>query len=119
MLVTVPVSLVLTRVALDGIVVPLILVAVATPRTGVTRVGLVANTKSPVPVSPVTAAARFALVGVPRNVATPVPSEVIPVPPLATGSVPVTPVVSGNPVALVSTPDAGVPKAGVVRVGAV
>ena len=33
------------------IVAPLILVAVATPRTGVTRVGLVANTRAPDPVS--------------------------------------------------------------------
>jgi len=115
-LVTVPVSLVLTKVALVGIVVPLMLVAVATPRTGVTKVGLVASTKEPVPVSSVTAAARFALDGVPRNVATPVPSEVIPVPPLATGRVPVTPVVKGNPVALVSTPDTGVPRAGAVKV---
>jgi hypothetical protein len=36
---------------LDGIVVPLIDVAVATPRTGVTSVGVLANTKEPVPVS--------------------------------------------------------------------
>jgi hypothetical protein len=50
-LVTVPVSLVLTKVALDGIVVPLIDVAVATPRTGVTRVGDVAKTREPEPVS--------------------------------------------------------------------
>jgi hypothetical protein len=40
-----------TRVLLDGIVVPLIDVAVATPRTGVVRVGLVPNTKAPEPVS--------------------------------------------------------------------
>jgi hypothetical protein len=116
-LVTVPVSLVLTRVALEGIVVPLIDVAVATPNTGVTRVGLVASTTEPVPVSSVRAAARFALDGVPRNVATPVPSAVIPVPPLATGRVPVTPVVKGKPVAFVSTPDAGVPSTGVTKVG--
>jgi hypothetical protein len=50
-LVTVPVSLDLIKVALDGIVVPLMLVAVATPSVGVTRVGDVANTKEPVPVS--------------------------------------------------------------------
>ena len=37
-------------------------------------VGLVPKTKAPVPVSPVTAAARFAVVGVPRNVATFVPN---------------------------------------------
>ena len=60
------------------------------PRTGVVRDGDVANTNNPEPVSSVTAAARLALVGVPRKVAMPVPKEVIPVPPLATGSVPVT-----------------------------
>ena len=44
---------------------------------------------------------------------------VAPVPPLARGKVPVTPVASGNPVALVNTPDAGVPKAGAVKIGEV
>jgi hypothetical protein len=44
---------------------------------------------------------------------------VTPVPPLATGKVPVTPVVSGSPVAFVSTAEEGVPSAGVVRVGLV
>jgi hypothetical protein len=39
------------------------------------------------------------------------------VPPFAIGSVPVTPVVKGKPVALVSTPEAGVPRAGVTSVG--
>jgi hypothetical protein len=58
------------------------------PNAGVTNVGLVANTKDPEPVSSVTAAARFALDGVPKNVATPAPKEVKPVPPLATGRVP-------------------------------
>jgi len=38
---------------------------------------------------------------------------------LVTGRFPVTPVVSGNPVALVNTPDAGVPSAGVVKTGLV
>ena len=38
-------------------------------------------------------------------------------PPLATGNVPVTPVVSGRPVRLVATPDVGVPSNGVTRVG--
>jgi hypothetical protein len=41
------------------------------------------------------------------------------VPPLATASVPVTPVVNGRPVTLVITPDAGVPSAGVVSVAPV
>ena len=41
----------------------------------------------------------------------------VPVPPLATGKTPVTPVVSGSPVAFVNTAALGVPKAGVVNVG--
>jgi hypothetical protein len=43
----------------------------------------------------------------------------VPDPPLATGSIPDTPVVKGKPVALVNTPDAGVPSAGVIKVGEV
>ena len=66
------------------------------PNAGVTKVGLLDNTLLPEPVDVVT-----------------------PVPPLATGRVPVTPVVSGSPVTLVITPLAGVPKAGVVSVGLV
>ena len=42
-----------------------------------------------------------------------------PVPPLPTGSVPVTPVVKGRPVQLVSVPLVGVPKTGVTKVGLV
>ena len=76
------------------------------PRAGVTSVGLVANTAAPVPVSSVNAAARLALEGVARNVATPVPN-------------PLMPVATGNPVALVSVPDAGVPSTGVTKVGEV
>lgn len=64
------------------------------PSAGVTNVGLFDNTTLPVPVEVVT-----------------------PVPPFATGKVPVTPVVKGRPVALVNTPEEGVPKAGVVIVG--
>ena len=82
-------------------------------------VGFVPNTNSPIPVSSVTTVARLALDGVPNHVATPVPNDTIPVPPLATGNVPVTPVVNGSPVTFVMTPDAGVPSAGVVRVGLV
>ena len=74
--------------------------------TGVVRVGLIANTFAPVPVSSVSADARFALDGVAKKVATPVPK-------------PETPVDIGSPVALVNTPDAGVPKAGVTKVGLV
>jgi hypothetical protein len=48
----------------------------------------------------------------------PEPVDVVtPVPPLATGRVPVTPVVKGKPVTLVITPEAGVPRAGVTSVG--
>ena len=56
------------------------------PKTGVTSVGLVANTSAPVPVSSVTAAAKLADDGVPSQVATPDPSEVRPVPPYASPS---------------------------------
>ena len=50
----------------------------------------------------------------------PEPVDVVtPVPPLATGSVPVTPVVNGKPVRFVATPDDGVPSAGVTNVGEV
>lgn len=85
------------------------------PRFGVINVGDVAKTRLPVPVSSVTALARFALLGVPNHVATPAPKEVIPVPPFASGRIPVTPVVSGKPVTLVMTPLAGVPNAGVTN----
>jgi hypothetical protein len=54
----------------------------------------------------------------PRFVIAPA-AVVAPVPPLATGRDPVTPVVSGSPVAFVKTPEAGVPKAGVVSTGLV
>ena len=45
--------------------------------------------------------------------------EVAPVPPLETASVPVTPVDSGKPVALVNVTDVGVPNNGVTSVGLV
>lgn len=88
---------------------PVALVSVAAdgvPRFGVTSVGELAKTKEPVPVSSVTAEIRFALDGVPKNVATPVPS-------------PVTPVEIGSPVPFVSTTAEGVPRAGVTSVGEV
>ena len=44
---------------------------------------------------------------------------VTPVPPFATGNVPVTPVVIGKPVQLVKTPAEGVPMLGVVNVAVV
>ena len=46
------------------------------PRIGVTKVGLVANTKAPEPVSSLTVVAKLALVGVAKKVATPVPKPV-------------------------------------------
>ena len=79
---------------------------VGVPNTGVVKLGLVAKTNAPEPVSSVTAAARFALEGVARNVAMPDPKPLIPV-------------LTGKPVQLVSVPDAGVPKAGVTNVGLV
>jgi hypothetical protein len=68
---------------------------VGVPKIGDTKVGAFANTTPPVPVEAV----------------------VDPVPPLATGRVPVTPVVNGNPVALVRTTADGMPNAGVVNTG--
>ena len=79
------------------------LVPVAAPMTGVTNVGVVANTADPVPVSSVNAVLRLALLGVAKNAATLVPN-------------PLTPVAIGRPVQLVKTPLAGVPSAGVTSV---
>jgi len=76
------------------------------PNNGVTNVGDVANTLAPVPVSSVSAAAKFAEVGVARNVATLEPK-------------PEMPVDTGRPVQLVNVPEAGVPNTGVTRVGLV
>lgn len=88
---------------------PVALVSVAdvgVPNIGVISVGLVANTFAPVPVSSVSAAAKFAELGVAKNVATLVPK-------------PLMPVETGRPVALVSVADEGVPNAGVTNVGLV
>jgi hypothetical protein len=79
---------------------------VGVPNTGVTNVGEVAKTAEPVPVSSVKAAARFALDGVARKVATPVPK-------------PDTPVAIGRPVAFVKVALVGVPRIGVTKVGEV
>jgi hypothetical protein len=79
------------------------LVPVAAPMTGVTSVGVVANTATPVPVSSVKAVRKLALVGVAKNVATFAPK-------------PLTPVATGKPVQLVKTPLAGVPSAGATNV---
>jgi hypothetical protein len=68
------------------------------PKAGVTSVGLLANTKAPVPVSSVTAEARLAELGVAKKVATPEPK-------------PEMPVATGKPVALVKVALTGVPSA--------
>jgi len=109
--VTAPVKLafVVTVPAVKPDAVPVIFVptnADGVPSAGVTRVGLVAKTNEPVPVSSVTAAIKFALDGVARKVATPVPK-------------PLTPVEIGKPVALVNVADVGVPNTGVTSVGLV
>jgi hypothetical protein len=67
------------------------------PKTGAVKVGdaivgLVPNTNAPVPVSPVTADAKFAELGVAKNVATFAPN-------------PLMPDATGSPVQLVNTPD--------------
>ena len=78
------------------------LVPVAAPITGVTNVGVFANTAAPVPVSSVRAAAKFALDGVAKNVATSVAK-------------PDTPVAIGKPVQLVNVPEVGMPRIGVTN----
>jgi len=107
--VTAPVklALVVTLPAVRPEAVPVMFVptkADGVPRAGVTRVGLLANTKAPDPVSSVIAEAKLALEGVAKRVATPVPK-------------PLTPVEIGRPVAFVKTAELGVPNAGVTSVG--
>jgi hypothetical protein len=109
--VTAPVKLafVVTVPAVKPDAVPVIFVptnADGVPKAGVTKVGLLANTKAPDPVSSETAEARLADDGVAKNVATPAPK-------------PLTPVEIGKPVALVNVADVGVPKTGVTSVGLV
>jgi hypothetical protein len=79
---------------------------VGVPNNGVVRVGEVANTKAPVPVSSVTAAIKLVDEGVAKNAAT-------------FAAKPETPVEIGRPVQLVRVPEVGVPNNGVVRVGEV
>ena len=76
------------------------------PSAGVIKVGLVLNTNRPVPVSSVSAAARFALDGVAKKVAT-------------FAAKPDTPVAIGKPVQLVRVPEVGTPRIGVIKVGLV
>ena len=109
--VTAPVRLafVVTLPAVRPAAVPVMFVptsAEGVPRAGVTKVGEVANTNAPEPVSSVTAAARLAEDGVAKNVATP-------------EARPLTPVEIGKPVAFVNVALEGVPRAGVTRVGLV
>jgi hypothetical protein len=73
---------------------------VGVPRIGVTSVGVFAKTFAPVPVSSVRTAARFALDGVAKKVAT-------------FAAKPDTPVAIGRPVQLVKIPEVGVPRIGV------
>lgn len=73
------------------------------PNTGATKVGLVAKTAEPDPVSSVKAVRKLADDGVAKNVATLAPK-------------PDTPVETGKPVQLVNVPDCGVPKIGVTKV---
>ena len=96
----IPVTPVVRGSPVTFVIVPL----AGVPSMGVTSEGDVANTTAPVPVSPVTAAAKLAVDGVARNVATPVPN-------------PLTPVAMGRPVALVSVAADGVPRFGVTSVG--
>ena len=71
-----------------------------------------------VPLAAVGAAGVPVNVGEADNTVEPVPVEVVtPVPPLATGRVPVTPVVSGRPVALVKVRTEGVSRLGVTKTG--
>jgi hypothetical protein len=96
------------------IVTPLIEVAVATPIFGVTNVGEVANTATPLPVSSVNAPVRFAEVKEPRDVAFPTEviapvklAFVVTVPAVRDAAVPVNPVpLPENPV-LVNIPVEG------------
>ena len=67
-------------------------------------VGDVPKTSNPPPVSSVTAVARLALDGVARNVATPVPSPLIPV-------------LTGNPCVIGERPAGGCSKNWVTKVG--
>jgi hypothetical protein len=104
--VAIPVPKLATPVAIGSPVQLVKVPEVGVPNNGVTRVGVLANTKAPLPVSSVTAEAKLADEGVIKNAVTPAP-------------VPVTPVEIGRPVQLVRVPEVGVPNNGVVRVGEV
>ena len=92
---------------LKGKFVPLVkFTEVGVPKIGEIKVGALLNTNKPDPVSSVIAAAKLALDGVARNVATLAPS-------------PLTPVDMGKPVQFVRVPLAGVPNIGPISVGPV
>ena len=95
----------------------LLLVKVSVPAS-VAKVPVVGKVKFVVAVVVNVVAKAPEVVKLPPNVIV-LPVLSTPVPPLAPGNVPVTPVLNGNPVAFVNTPEAGVPKAGAVNVGLV
>jgi hypothetical protein len=118
--VTAPVklALVVTLPAVRPEAVPVMFVptkADGVPRAGVTRVGLVAKTADPVPVSSVNAASKFAELNDPKDVA--LPTEVTA--PVRLAFVVTLPAVKPDavPVMFVPTSAEGVPKAGVTSVG--
>jgi hypothetical protein len=92
------------------------------PETPVVNGKLVQLAKLPevgVPSTGVVNVGEF-IVGELLNTRLPVPVDIdVPEPPLAIGKIPVTPVVKGKPVVLVKTPEVGVPRRGVIRVGEV
>ena len=111
-------ALVVTFPAVKPDAVPVMFVptkADGVPSAGVTRVGELAKTFAPVPVSSVNAAARFADVKLPRDVA--FPTEVIA--PVKLAFVVTLPAVKPEavPVILVPIKAEGVPSAGVTSVG--
>ena len=113
---SVPASVTAPVVAVDGVspVVPAEKDATVLPV--VASVPVVGSVTEVVPVDVIVTGNAPEVVKLPASVRVLVPL-LTPVPPLAAGRIPVTPVVSGNPVAFVSTKADGVPKAGVVSVG--
>jgi hypothetical protein len=107
--VSVPAGIVTVPVAVEEVTMVVVpepepaIVNPALPMAGLVKLGLLENTKVALPVSSVKAAARLALEGVAKNVATLAPK-------------PDTPVEMGNPVQLVNVPLAGVPRTGAVKV---
>ena len=93
------------------------LVPVAAPSTGVTSVGVVANTATPVPVSSVNAASKFAEVKEPKDAA--LPTEVTMPVKLALVVTLLAVKLVAVPVMFVPTNADGVPNAGVTSVGEV